>query len=228
MEPMRGHAPDPGFLEGVREIATRIGAVLVFDEVTSGFRVNLGGIHLTMGVDPDIAVFGKALGNGYPISAVIGRREIMDAAQGSFISSTMWTERIGFAAALATLKAMRERDVPGRLVELGDAVVAGILGAGGRARLGVEASGISPLAHFTFTDADPLELQTLWTQDMLERGYLVGASVYASAAYTEELVARFAADSEAVFEAMADAVASCDVRSRLRGPVKHAGFKRLA
>lgn len=226
MEPMRGHAPEPGFLEGVRAVADHIGAVLVFDEVTSGFRVNLGGIHLTMGVEPDIAVFGKALGNGYPISAIIGRREVMEAAQGSFISSTMWTERIGFAAALATLRAMREHDVPARLVEFGDAIVEGILGAGERRGLEVEESGISPLAHFTFP-ADPLGLQTLWTQEMLDRGYLASASVYASAAYTGELIAAFVAESEEVFRGMADAVAAGDVRSRLRGPVKHAGFKRL-
>jgi glutamate-1-semialdehyde 2,1-aminomutase len=226
MEPMRGNAPEPGFLEGVRAVADRLGAVLIFDEVTSGFRVNLGGIHLRFGVDPDIAVFGKALGNGYPISAVIGRREVMDAAQGSFISSTMWTERIGFAAGLATLRAMRERDVPARLLELGDALVGGVLNAARHADLGLEASGITPLAHFTFSDDDPLELQTLWTQEMLDRGYLVGASIYASAAYDEELIHRFCTDSEAVFRMMAEAAAG-DVAARLRGPVKHAGFKRL-
>lgn len=226
MEPMRGNAPAPGFLEGVRAVADRLGAVLVFDEVTSGFRINLGGIHLTMGVEPDIAVFGKALGNGYAISAVIGRCEVMDAAQESFISSTMWTERIGFAAALATLHAMRERDVPARLVELGDLTVAGILEAGQRAGLAIEASGISPLAHFTFP-ADPLPLQTLWTQRMLDRGYLVGASVYMSTAYTEEFIGRFVADSEEVFREMAEAVAAGDVEHRFGGPVKHAGFKRL-
>lgn len=227
MEPMRANAPAPGFLEGVRAVADRLDAVLVFDEVTSGFRVNLGGIHLRFGVDPDIAVFGKALGNGYPISAVIGRRDVMDAAQGSFISSTMWTERIGFAAGLATLRAMRERDVPARLVELGDALVGGVLAAGARTGLSIEVSGISPLAHFTFTGADPLALQTLWTQEMLDRGYLVGASIYASTSYNEDLIERFCNDSESVFRGMAEAVAAGGVEARLRGPVKHAGFKRL-
>jgi glutamate-1-semialdehyde 2,1-aminomutase len=111
MEPQRGSSPDPGFLEGVRAIATRIGAVLIFDEVTSGFRMNRGGIHLLHGVHPDVAVFGKALGNGFPISAIIGRREVMEHAQESFISSTFWTERIGFVAALATIAKMESQDV---------------------------------------------------------------------------------------------------------------------
>ena len=91
MEPQRGIPPKDDFLRKIRETASRKNMVLVFDEVSSGFHNNLGGIHLTLDVQPDIAIFAKAMGNGYPISAVIGRREVMDVAQDTFISSTMWT-----------------------------------------------------------------------------------------------------------------------------------------
>jgi glutamate-1-semialdehyde aminotransferase len=227
MEPQRGHAPAPGFLEGVRAIADRIGAVLVFDEVTSGFRLNLGGIHLLYGVNPDIAVFGKALGNGYPIAAVIGRRSAMDAAQSSFISSTMWTERVGYVAALATLDAMERHNVQARLISLGERLNAGWRRIAAEAGLKIHIDGIPPLTHIGFVCDDPLGAQTFYAQQMLDRGYLVGAAIYMTNAYTEAIIDRFVEDSAVVFVELAVALAAGDLRKRLRGGVIQAGFTRL-
>ena len=98
----------PWFLESVRKLCDQKNIVLIFDECTSGFRETFGGIHLKYGVEPDMAMFGKALGNGYAITATIGKKEIMQAAQNTFISSTFWTERIGPAAALKTLEVMEQ------------------------------------------------------------------------------------------------------------------------
>jgi beta-alanine--pyruvate transaminase len=113
VEPMAGSTgvlvPPIGYLEKLREITRKHGIVLIFDECTSGFRETFGGLHLKFGVEPDLAMFGKALGNGYAITAILGRKEVMEAAQSSFISSTFWTERIGPSAALKTLEVM-ERD----------------------------------------------------------------------------------------------------------------------
>ena len=95
MEVMRNVEPKDDFLQKVRQLATEKCIVLVFDECTSGFRQTLGGLHKQYGVEPDIAIFGKALGNGYAITGIIGRREVMEHAQSTFISSTFWTERIG-------------------------------------------------------------------------------------------------------------------------------------
>ena len=106
MEVSRSREPDVDFLREVRNLATRRGIVLIFDECTSGFRQSFGGLHKLYGIEPDMAIFGKALGNGYGITAVIGRREIMEAAQSTFISSTFWTERVGPSAALKTLEVM--------------------------------------------------------------------------------------------------------------------------
>jgi len=103
MEPIRNQQPEPGFLEAVRKLADKTGAVLIFDEVSAGFRMNSGGSHLLLGVEPDMAAFAKAISNGYPMGAVIGKKNIMNAVQDTFISSTYWTDRIGPAAAMATI-----------------------------------------------------------------------------------------------------------------------------
>jgi len=227
MEPERGTSPDPGFLEGVRNIATKIGAVLIFDEVTSGFRMNLGGIHLLRSVYPDIAVFGKALGNGYPISAIIGKRAVMEAAQSSFISSTFWTERVGFAAALATIAKMEKYDVQKQLIHYGNLINNGWIVLAKKNRIDIHISGIPPLTHISFKVDEPLAIQTLYTQEMLEKGFLLGASVYATNAYSEEIIKKFHEQSAPVFEKIRTALDHKNVRSLLRGDVIHAGFKRL-
>ena len=227
MEPVRDSDPEPGFLEEVREIADDTGAVLIFDEVTAGFRINTGGIHLTLGVDPDIAVFAKALGNGYPISAVIGRSDIMQAAQDTFISSTTWTERIGPAAALAMLDRHVSDNVPEKLVATGRDVKAIWRAAAEATGLDVHVSGLDPLAHLGFMGEDANALRTLFTQEMLDRGFLAGSAFYAMAAHTPEDIAAYGDACREVFALITSAKATGSVQGRLRGPVAHAGFKRL-
>lgn len=227
MEPQRGTTPEPGFLQGVREIATKIGAVLIFDEVTSGFRINLGGIHLTMGVNPDVALFGKAMGNGFPIAAIIGVREVMDCAQNSFISSTFWTERMGFAAALAALEKMKINKVQEKLVYYGQAINEGWSKLAQKHGIPIAISGIPPLTHLTFKTSEPEAMQTMYTQEMLAKGYLLGASVYSTYAYTDEIIEKFIDDSDQVFVTLKAALDINNVKSFLKNEVKHSGFKRL-
>ena len=102
MEVRRNFEPNKNFLKEIKKLCKKYKALLIFDECTSGFRETFGGLHKKYGVEPDMAMFGKALGNGYSITAIIGRREVMEAAQSTFISSTFWTERIGPTAALKT------------------------------------------------------------------------------------------------------------------------------
>ena len=227
VEPQRGHKPEPGFLEGVRRIADETGAVLIFDEITSGFRMNVGGIHLTMDVEPDMALFGKALGNGFPIAAIIGKKSIMDVAQESFISSTFWTERIGFTAALETLRKMEAHNIPEYLMKYGSQINRGWHMLAKRHGLDIKISGIPPLTHLDFDYPNGSEIQTLYTQQMLEKGYLLGASVYTTYAYTEDIIQQFIDDSGGVFLQISEALKNGDVKQRLKGPVKHSGFKRL-
>ena len=109
MEVCRNRLPDIKFLKEVRNYTKKNNIVLIFDECTTGFRYNLGGVHLITGINPDIAIFGKAIGNGYAINAIIGKKEFMNAAKESFISSTFWSERIGFAAAIKTIEIMKKK-----------------------------------------------------------------------------------------------------------------------
>lgn len=227
MEPIRGQEPLPGFLEQVRKLATRAGAVLIVDEITAGFRLNPGGAHLLYGLEPDIAVFAKALGNGYPIAAIIGRRVVMQAAQKTFISSTNWTERLGPAAALATVTKIVEKNVPARLIETGSRVMEGWSTAGKRCDLPLHVGGIKPLGHFVFEVEKPLALRSLFTQMMLARGYLATGAFYATYAHQDAQIERYLEAVEVTFGELVEALRLGSVETQLKGPVAHSGFQRL-
>lgn len=227
MEPVRNFEPAPRFLEGVREMARSIGAVLIFDEVSAAWRLVTGGAHLCYGVNPDLAVFSKAMSNGYPMAAVIGIGSVMSAAQDSFISSTYWTERIGPAAALATIRKHRRCGVPEHLIRTGERIRKGWKEAAEGAGLRIEVSGIPPLGHFEFAYENALAVRTLFTQLMLERGILATNAFYASYAHRDEHVERYLIAVGEVFRAIAEAIQKGRIENHLKGPVAHAGFRRL-
>ena len=228
MEPCRRSDPDPGFLEQVRDEAHRHGALLVFDEVSIGWRLCYGGAHLRLGIQPDLAAFAKALGNGHPIGAVIGTREAMDAAQCSFISSTYWTEGAGPAAALATLDKMARIDVPAHVARIGKKVQAHWRELGQRHGLPIEVvQGYPCFAHFAFRHEKAQELVTLFTQLMLERGFLAGESLYPTLAHTDEIVALYAESVDEVFARIAETLARDEVEKALGGPAAQSDFRRL-
>lgn len=228
MEPVRGTDPEPGFLETVRELATRSGAVLIFDEVTAGFRVNSGGIHLQLGIDPDIAVFAKAISNGYPMAAIVGTSDVMQACQSSFISSTSWTERIGSVAALATINKHIECNVPDHLIRIGTAIRDGWRDAADRYQLQLSVSGIAPLSHFSFEGYENAQaMLTLFVQLMLEEGILAKNSFYAMYAHSEQDVQRYLKSLDRVFGEIAAASRNNRVEALLLGPEAHTGFRRL-
>lgn len=227
MEPLRERGPEGDFLKKIRTLATQVGAVLIFDEVTSGFRLNCGGVHLLLGVEPDIVVFAKALGNGYPIAAIIGRRPVMESAQQTFISSTNWTERIGPVAALATIRKFRSHRVHEHLIRIGTLVQEGWKIAAANASLPLEISGIPPLGHFSIKVELGQAARTLFTQHMLDRGFLAGAAFYATYAHTEEHVSLYLKAAEEVFGICASALKRGSVEQELSGPVAHKEFRRL-
>jgi glutamate-1-semialdehyde 2,1-aminomutase len=228
MEVSRNFAPADGFLERVRRLATDRGIVLIFDECTSGFRQTYGGLHLQFGIEPDIAMFGKALGNGYAVTAAVGRRSVMEAAQSTFISSTFWTERIGSAAGLKTLEVM-ERDRSWEVITgIGNAVMRQWHQMAQAHGLKIETSGLPALAGFSFVSPHTLAYKTLLTQEMLHRGYLASTLLYACTAHTPERLQRYFDALDPVFRLIADCESGRqDVHAMLRGPVCHAGFKRL-
>ena len=155
MEVQRSCPPQPGFLEGVRDLCTRRGIVLIFDECTSGFRETLGGLHLKFGIEPDMAMFGKALGNGYAITAVIGIRSVMEAAQSTFISSTFWTERIGPTAALRTLDVMEREHSWEVVTDIGEKVMRHWQRLANLHNVPIDIYGLPALAGFSFVSPNP-------------------------------------------------------------------------
>ena len=227
MEPIRSAPPEAGFLEGVRALADETGAVLIVDEISSGFRMNTGGAHLVVGLRPDVAVFSKALGNGYPIAAVIGKGRVMDAAQSTFISSTNWTERIGPAAALATIRKHRRRNAGKHLMAIGKRVQEGWTRLAGKHGLKMHVSGIYPLGHFAFEYDEAQAMKAYFVQLMLARGFLASNLFYAMLAHTPAHVKAYLAAVDEAFGLVAEAVGKGDLRKRMKGPPATVGFRRL-
>ena len=227
MEVQRSSPPDPGFLEGVRELCTRRGIVLIFDECTSGFRETFGGLHLKYGIEPDMAMFGKALGNGYAITATIGRRSVMESAQSTFISSTFWTERIGPTAALKTLDVMEREHSWERITAIGNELRRQWQLLADRHKLRISHNGLPALTGFTIQSSKSLVYKTLITQQMLKKGYLASSSCYVSLSHESDVMEPYLEALDDVFALIAECEAGRSLEELLDGPVCHDGFKRL-
>lgn len=228
MEPIHSISPENDFLKKVRDITTKAGAVLIFDEITVGWKLTYGGAHLLYGVDPDIAVFSKAMSNGHPMAAIIGRANVMQAAQQSFISSTYWTERVGPVAALATLKKMKKINAPKRLLRAGNMVREGWTDLAKKHDLKIKLGGVIPISSFTFQyNEDSQALKTLFVQEMLDRGFLATNMFFATCAHTDPLIQRYLREVDKVFAIISHAIKTKTVRRMLRGPEAHTGFARL-
>lgn len=227
MEVVRNKPPEMNFLQRVRKLATDRGIVLIFDECTSGFRETFGGLHKKYGVEPDMAMFGKAMGNGYAITATIGRREVMEAAQSTFISSTFWTERIGPTAALKTLEVMARLKSWEIITGIGETIRTRWQQLADQHGLTIEHWGMPALAGFSFQSENALAYKTLITQEMLGEGYLAGNSVYSCIDHTPDILDGYFHSLGRVFSLIRECEEGRNVNSLLKGPICHAGFKRL-
>jgi glutamate-1-semialdehyde aminotransferase len=227
MEPIRNIEPENGFWEYIQFETKKNEIPLIIDEVTAGWRLNLGGAHLVYGITPDIAVFAKGISNGYPMAAIIGNKRYMDAAQDSFISSTYWTERIGPAAALATINKMEKYNIQEHLVNLGKMVQDGWATIAKEHHIEIHISSIYPLSHFEFGEPDPLVLKTLFTQEMLAKGFLATNSFYCAFSHTESLVLSYLENVNNVFHLIKMSIKNGTSKKILKGPVCQSGFKRL-
>jgi glutamate-1-semialdehyde aminotransferase len=228
MEVIRSFGPEDNFLQKVRDLATRKNIVLVFDECTSGFRETFGGIFNKYGVEPDMAMFGKTIGNGYALTAIVGKKSVMEAAQTSFISSTFWTERIGPTAALATLKVMEDIKSWEIITTKGKKVQEGWKTLALSNGLEIDVAGIPALSTYSFKSEHALAYKTLVTQEMLKKNILASTNFYASIAHEDEFIDRYFEELDKVFSI----IKKCEnqemkIESLLEGPICHSGFKRL-
>ncbi|HEY4323084.1 MAG TPA: aminotransferase class III-fold pyridoxal phosphate-dependent enzyme [Mucilaginibacter sp.] len=228
MEVVRNFGPEDNFLQKVRDLATRKNIVLIFDECTSGFRETFGGIFKKYGVEPDMAMYGKTIGNGYALTAVVGKRYVMEAAQHTFISSTFWTERIGPTAALATLKVMESVKSWDVITAIGKKMQSGWQKMADNHKLSISLAGIPALSTYSFNGDNGLAYKTLVSQEMLKKGFLASTNFYACTEHTDDKL-------ELYFNALNEifiTIAKCEegelnVMDLLEGPICHSGFKRL-
>jgi len=237
MEPLRNYCPATGFLERIRELTTENKIPLIFDEITSGWRIVPHGVHIILGVNPDIAVFAKAISNGYPMAAIIGRSDVMDAAQNTFISSTYWTERIGPVAALATIEKLIANDICHALAIIGRRVEKIWADMAKKHGMEIKLTGMPQLSHFDFVKynggwqdvvgEEKLIMKTLFSQYMLQQGFLATNAFYASYGHTMDDIDEYEKAVDVSFCEIRNAMSSGDPENYLEGPICHSGFERL-
>ena len=228
MEVVRSTGPKNNFLQKVRNLANEKGIILIFDECTSGFRENFGGLHMKYNVEPDIAMFGKAMGNGYAITSIIGRRKIMDAAQSTFISSTFWTERIGPSAALKTLEVMKREKSWEKITNTGLQISNIWKKLGKKHGLPLITFGLPALIKMKFECEFNLEYKTLITQEMLKRGYLASNTVYVCTEHTQDIIDKYEKALDEVFSIIGECEQGKPVSEFLDGPVCYKDFQRIS
>lgn len=228
MEVSRNMGPKEGYLNGIRKLCDNHNIILIFDECTSGFRETFGGLHKKYNVEPDICMFGKALGNGYAITAILGKRSVMEATQNTFISSTFWTERIGPTAALATLNVMEELKSWEIISSQGEKIKHGWLDIAKTEDIPINISGLNALASFSIQSEEWLKYKTYITQEMLNEDILAGNSVYVCIDHQDELIDTYLGKLQPIFKRINRFIKDEEnIKDHLKYPICHSGFKRL-
>ncbi len=230
LEPVGLEEPSAGFLEGVRALCDRHGAVLIFDEIITGFRLHLGGAQAHFGVTPDLATFGKALGNGWPISAVVGRADLMAVLEDAFYSFTFGGELPAIAAALATIEVLRREDGIGRLAESGRALKEGITRAAAESGLtALRPIGLDYWPGYALdgvSGASDQEVLTLMQQELVRRGILTRTALFHSTAHGPADLARTAQAFAEAAGVVAEAARRGAVRDAIDGALIQPVFRK--
>ena len=228
MEVMRNFGPRDNFLQKVRDLATQRNIVLIFDECTSGFRETYGGIYKKYGVEPDVAMYGKTIGNGYALTAVVGKKSVMEAAQTSFISSTFWTERIGPTAALKTLEVMYKMSSWDIITDQGKKIQNQWKSLAETHNLSISVSGMLALSTYSFNSENAMEYKTFIAQEMLKKGFLASTNFYSCTEHKDDSIADYFDALDDVYKMISDCEkGQKNIQDLLEGPVCHSGFKRL-
>jgi glutamate-1-semialdehyde aminotransferase len=230
MEPLRSQQPPPGYLEGVAKLSRQYDTVLIFDEVSTGFRFGTGGVQGQVGVTPDMAVFAKSISNGYPMGAVVGRRAVMELSARMFISSTYWSDTIGLRATLTTIQEVRKREIPAYLQRLGAELQRRLNNAADTVGLAVRCGGIEVHPALQFETPDPLlksQLATLFIQEMAKRGCHGYTSFYLNGAQGPAEVEQTVAAVREVFALMNEGLKTGNVGRMLECDLQQDAFRRL-
>ena len=202
MEVERNIKPKNNFLKKVRELASKNNIILIFDECTSGFRQTYGGLHKEYNIEPDMVIYGKALGNGYPITSILGKKRIMQNAEKTFLSSTFWSERIGTNAAIATIKEMKRLDSANKIKNMGIKLKKRLIKISKETSLKITLSGLDSMPSFRLMNADENTQQAFKmfiTKEMLKKNFLATDTVYLSLAHNQKILDKYLDNLKKVF-----------------------------
>jgi len=227
LEPCRDTLPDKEFLKSLRTIATKNNCVLIFDEITSGWRINNGGSHLSLNVNPDLAVFGKTIANGAAMGAIIGKKKIMKNITKTFISSVFWTEKIGPACAVAFIKKYERLGLEKILIKKGKKIKSIWSEAAKYSNLDIKISGIDPLATFKLNVKNWPACITYFIQEMLKKNILASDKCYANYMHSDKYIQKYKKACFEVFYEIAKLNKMNNLEKKLEGPVKQIDFSRL-
>ena len=225
MEVSRNELPKKNFLEKVRKLTKNKNIVLIFDECTSGFRETFGGLHLKYKVNPDIATFGKALGNGYAVNAIIGTDSVMNYSHSTFISSTFWTERIGSTAGLKTLEIMEKIRSWEIISKIGLGIKKEWEYLSKKHKIKISIQGLNSLPNFNF-EHDNLLYKTFISQEFLKRRILAGNSIYVCTEHKKHILDKYFDILDYIFYRIKKSMKNnMDKQKLLDGPLCVSGFR---
>ena len=228
IEGARYDFPEKDFLDFISYIAKKKNMVIVSDEITSGWRMTDGGVYKINGFNPDIVVYAKAMGGGYAISSIVGSESVMNSAQNTFMSSTMWTERVGFVAALTTINILTRDKVWEHLNDIGNLIGDGWNKLSKKHNIDISITDFKPLVTMKLNYGNRNQaLATLFIQEMLKRGYLAATSVYVSYAHNKEIIKSYLKATDECFEILSDAINNQNELELLETKVRSDSFNRI-
>ena len=230
MEPMRSELPAEGYLEGVASLCRDHDVVLIFDEVSTGFRPSDAGVQPVLGVEPDMAVFAKSISNGYAMGAVVGRRDVMAPADRMFVSSTYWGETVGLAATVATLTELRNRNTAQTLARTGAALKQRLNDVASDVGVSICCTGVDYHPHLEFSVEDPVlgnKIATLYVQEMAKRGHHGYASFYLNESQGEVEIEMLSDAAREVFALIGETLDDGRIDERLEVEERQEFFRRL-
>ena len=228
LEPARESFPDKQYLKKIRNIATKNKTVLIFDEITSGWRMTVGGVHKLLGINPDIVIYGKTIANGIPMGVIVGRKKIMESSLNTFISSAFWTERLGPACALEFIKKFKKKKVHKKLIENGKKIKKIWEKNAKKHNLNIEINGIDALASFKIKEKNWPAIITFFIQEMLiKHNIIANSQCYANYMHTDSLLKKYDKAVSDVFSKIYKLNSKGILEKKLLGPIKQMGFNRL-
>ena len=228
IEGARYYGPNNEFIKLIEKETKKRNINFIVDDITSGFRIGPSGTYINYGYKPDMVVYGKALGNGYAISAIVGTEKAMSIASETFISSTMWTEKVGFSAALACLKKLNNKKVYKHLVSTGKNIGSIWNNVAKKHNVDIAVSDFYPLVTFKFKYPEiENKLLTLFIQEMLKRGFLASSSVYVTYAHNNAILKKYEKACDDVFYIIKKSIIGGNFDSYLKTKLRYDSFARL-